>query len=93
MAVLTSFREELQNIFDDQVNKMYYLIDRQLQLVRERHAREQVVRIICSIPVEFLKLTGSGISRAVWWTWQLAICAEPNQGTIRDWHERPNSRC
>ena len=37
------FSQELQGIFDDQVNKMCYLIDRQLKIVRERHARESIV--------------------------------------------------
>lgn len=37
------YREELQAVFDDQVSKMYYLIDRQLQIVKERHPTEFVV--------------------------------------------------
>lgn len=36
-------REELKAVFDDQVDKMCYLIDKQLHLVQERHARESVV--------------------------------------------------
>jgi hypothetical protein len=39
----TSIREELRMAFDDQVTKMFHLIDYQLRLVRERHPGESVV--------------------------------------------------
>lgn len=37
------FSRELQAAFDDQINKMYDLIDRQIQLVSERYPTEPIV--------------------------------------------------
>ena len=37
-------REELQRIFDEQIEKMYKLIDEQLKRLQMSHARESIVR-------------------------------------------------
>jgi hypothetical protein len=37
-------REELQRIFDEQIEKMYKLIDEQLKRLQMSHARETIVR-------------------------------------------------
>jgi hypothetical protein len=41
-------REELQAVFDDQVNKICDLIDKQLRLVSERHATEPISYLVLS---------------------------------------------
>jgi len=45
---LTIARSELQAVFDDQIDKMCTLIDKQLQIVRDRHSAEAVSYLILS---------------------------------------------
>lgn len=55
----TCIREELRMVFDDQVSKMFHLIDKQLRLFRERSLGESVVSragVLSCITLQLIEL-------------------------------------